>query len=213
MTEAEWLACQTPRQLFGAFGDPLTERKVRLFACACCRVVWDRLPDDASRQAVAAAERFADGQATAAELGQAHRAARFVHDRLRDREDSHLALAAAESARSTFLIGSRVDASLALGQVLAVYACYPQGNLPADLVRDIFGNPFRPVTINPDWLSDDVLALTGAMNERGDYSRMPRLADALARAGCDEATLLGHCRQRSPHARGCWVIDRLLDLS
>jgi hypothetical protein len=210
MTESEWLTCQTPRQLFGALGELATERKVRLFACACCRVIWDRLPDDRSRQAVAAAERFAEGQTTATELALAYRAARAVHDRLRDREESHLALAAAETARSSFLIGSRVDPTLALGQALAVYSCYPAGNLPADLVREIFGNPFRSVALDTTWLTEKVQALVLEMAEQADFKKMPLLADALQAAKCDQAELLAHCRQRKPHARGCWAVDILL---
>jgi hypothetical protein len=209
MTETEWLACQNPRQLFGALGDQLSERKVRLFACACCRAIWDRLPDDSSRQAVAMAERFADGRATAEELGQAYRAARAVHNRLRGREDAHLALAAAETARRSFLIGGRVDATLALGQALAVYSCYPQGNLPVDLLREILGNPFRTVAVEPRWLSDELLSLAHSIEQQGEFSKMSLLADALQAANCTDPELLAHFRKRS-HTRGCWALDLLL---
>jgi hypothetical protein len=210
MTESEWLACQNPRQLFGALGDRLTERKVRLFACACCRVIWDRLPDDGSRQAVAMAERFSEGTGTSSDLAQAYRAARSVHDRLRGQEDAHLALAAAETARPNFLIGGRVDAPLALGQALAVYSCYPQGNVPADLLREIFGNPFRTVTVESRWLTEEVRALAQSIAEQGDFTKMSRLAEALQAANCTDRELLAHCRQRRSHARGCWALDVLL---
>jgi hypothetical protein len=157
------------------------------------------------------AEQFAEARATGAELGQAYRAARAVHDRLRGQEDAHLALAAAETARPSFLIGGRVDATLALGQALAVYSCYPQGNLPADLLREIFGNPFHPVALAAPWLSEDVLNLARVIDEQSDFPRMPRLADALQAADCTAPDLLAHCRQKRSHVRGCWALDLILN--
>ncbi|QEG31500.1 hypothetical protein GobsT_63220 [Gemmata obscuriglobus] len=80
----------------------------------------------------------------------------------------------------------------------------------AVLVRDIFGNPFRPVIVNPSWLTSNVVALaTGIYADRA-FDRMPILADALQDAGCDNADILTHCRSEAPHVRGCWVIDLLL---
>jgi hypothetical protein len=79
----------------------------------------------------------------------------------------------------------------------------------ANLLRDIFGNPFRPVTFSPDWRTDTVLTLARQMYESREFRAMPILADALQDAGCDNDDILNHCRQSGEHVRGCWVVDLL----
>lgn len=84
----------------------------------------------------------------------------------------------------------------------------------ASLVRDIFGNPFRPVTFYPAWRTDTAVSLAKGMYESRDFSDMPILADALQEAGCEEGfehpVILPHCRGNGPHVRGCWVLDLVL---
>ena len=81
------------------------------------------------------------------------------------------------------------------------------------LVYDIFGNPFRPVVFDPDWLTSDVTAMARGMYEMRDFAAMPILADALQDAGCENADVLDHCRGPGPHVRGCWVVDLVLGKS
>ena len=80
----------------------------------------------------------------------------------------------------------------------------------AHLLRDVFNNPFRPVTFDPSWQALRVLALAQAIFDERAFHEMPELADALERAGCDHADILGHCRELGPHVRGCWVVDLIL---
>jgi hypothetical protein len=80
----------------------------------------------------------------------------------------------------------------------------------ADIVRCVFGNPFRPVAFAPDWRTDTALGLARAIHEDHAFDRLPILADALEDAGCTDADVLGHCRGGGPHARGCWVVDLVL---
>ncbi|MCE9566335.1 MAG: hypothetical protein K8U57_30290 [Planctomycetes bacterium] len=79
------------------------------------------------------------------------------------------------------------------------------------MFREIFGNPFRPVTADPAWLTSDVVALaTGIYSDR-DFSAMPILADALQDAGCDSEDILNHLRDPNvTHVRGCWALDLVL---
>ena len=83
--------------------------------------------------------------------------------------------------------------------------------IQARLLRDIFGNPFRPVTFSPAWRTDTAIALARQMYEARDFSAMPILADALQDAGCDNDDVLNHCRSEGPHVRGCWVVDLVLE--
>ena len=88
--------------------------------------------------------------------------------------------------------------------------CPDRYPLLALLLRDIFGNPTRPVTFDPCWRSADALGLARAIYEDRAFDRMPLLADALMDAGCAEEAILDHCRGEGPHVRGCWVVDLVL---
>src|SRR5947209_19480581 len=78
MTEAEWLKCTSLRPMLAFFQDRVSERKLRLFGCGCCRRIWPALTDERSRRAVDTAERFADGEASLEQLQTAHTAAHAV---------------------------------------------------------------------------------------------------------------------------------------
>jgi hypothetical protein len=81
------------------------------------------------------------------------------------------------------------------------------------LIHDLFGNPFRPVALDPAWLTwNDGVAvkLAQAIYDDHAFDRLPILADALEEAGCNSADMLHHCRGPGPHVRGCWLLDLLL---
>ncbi|HUR53245.1 MAG TPA: hypothetical protein VMZ71_03895 [Gemmataceae bacterium] len=80
--------------------------------------------------------------------------------------------------------------------------------MPA-VIRDIFGNPFRSVAVDPKRLTSTVVAQAEGIYAERAFDRMPILADALQDAGCDNDDVLNHCRGDGPHARGCWVVDLL----
>jgi hypothetical protein len=79
------------------------------------------------------------------------------------------------------------------------------------IIRDMFGNLFRPSTFNPAWRTDTALSLAHQMYESRDFGAMPILADALQDAGCENDDILNHCRDaNATHVRGCWVVDLVL---
>jgi hypothetical protein len=85
------------------------------------------------------------------------------------------------------------------------------------LVRELFGNPFLPVEVDPSWRTPLVLSLaTAAYEERQlpegalDNFRLAILSDALEEAGCTDVGVLDHLRGPGPHLRGCWVLDLVL---
>lgn len=86
----------------------------------------------------------------------------------------------------------------------------PTEQLLLRLVHEVFGNPFRPLTLDPRWRTQTVVALAAGIYEQRAFDRMPILADALEEAGCDNAEVLNHCRGDDPHVRGSWVVDLIL---
>ena len=92
----------------------------------------------------------------------------------------------------------------------------------AALLRDLFGNPFRVVSLNPVWLlrgrgrpweRGPVAELAQTVYDQRAFEGLPVLADALEEAGCHDADILNHCRGPGPHVRGCWVVDAILGKS
>ena len=253
MTEQDWLACtDSQKMLEFLMGKELYlslrfGRKLRLFACACCRRLWHMLIDERSRQAVKVAEAFADGLTSLEE----RRASYFqVRDYIEEERRAfyvqvhgyapdfapYEAVAAAVSRRP---FNGAVEASrwAAIAWGAAADADWPglddievghrerdqERSRQAALLPDIFGNPFRPVTISPTvliWNDGVVVRLAQAAYEQRhlpegtlDKSLLAILADSLEEAGCTDADTLGHLRGPGPHVRGCWPVDLCLGKS
>ena len=74
----------------------------------------------------------------------------------------------------------------------------------ADLVRDIFHNPFQPLRLHAGDLGGKksvVVKIAHTVYEEHRFGDMPILADALEDAGCTDSELLAHCRAPTEHAR------------
>lgn len=78
------------------------------------------------------------------------------------------------------------------------------------LIRCVFGNPFRPVTLDPNSLTPIITHLAQAIYDDRTFDRLPILADLLQESGYDQADVLQHLRSGGEHVRGCWALDLIL---
>jgi hypothetical protein len=233
MTEAEWLACKDPAALIKALGRNPSKRKRRLFGCACCRRIWDLIPDEQGQAAVMAAEQFADGLIGEAELERHERAVKVARWKQSGTPYSAYIAAGAGACVTAKLAGEAVRAWWYSPAAKGRAKAEEKGTNPerpdfagvveeaeaeelsqlVAIFRDIFGNPFRPVMLDQEWRTSTAVALARQMYESRDFGAMPILADALQDAGCDSEDILNHCRGNGPHVRGCWVVDMVLGKS
>jgi hypothetical protein len=237
VTEAEWLACEDPRPMLRQFGAAASVRKQRLLGLACCYRFVGLLENHDLQQALHVAESWIEGQCAPTERKNARRAASaaaqlasglgiedgltlsdsaaWAVQRLLQRgalDLDHLLYALAQArlkdagARAYLNQTPREAADKARTE-----AHKAELSAQCGLIREIFGNPFLPVTFVPEWRTTDVLLLANGIYEDKAFDRMPILADALQDAGCDNPDILEHCRNpNQTHVRGCWVLDLVL---
>jgi hypothetical protein len=226
MTEAEWLNYDHDSQAMieqltrmGKARGKCGHRKLRLFVCGCCRRVWGLLPDERCRNAVAVGERFADGSATTGDLAAARAEAAWVVCEL---ESAKKVVTYGEEWCHLYKRTHAAEAVHAATLTDSVYAAKRTADAarwadfssdPRELLRDIFGNPFRPAVAAPTILACKgglAPTLARALYDDHRLEDLPILADVLEEAGCDNADLLSHLRGPGPHARGCWALDLIL---
>ncbi len=213
MTEAEWLACDDPERMIrwlitdmhGGEWRPSrpSDRKLRLFACACARSPGWGGPGHWFNLHVTSVEEWADG-------GPAPPCDNVGGS------DGMVVLAR----------GTAREAA----DWWAQERTYVGGGDPAQKaaqLREVIGNPFRPLAWKSDYLSNpevfgrvwlsakargrkdalaqiladewrtaDVLRLAQDAYESRDFSSLPVLADALEEAGCPAELTCPECRGR-----------------
>ncbi len=227
MTEAEWLAGSDPRPMLEYLRErgQLSERKARLFAVATARAVWPWMPDARSREAVEVGERYADGLVGQKALRAVRREAFAAGRASPPRSSAYTAAVVALDVclntrrhdRLQLVVATAGCARSLIFTVLGDAAGWAAGKAQCDLLRDAFGNPFRPVAVPRPWLTPAVVSLAQAAYDNRELpagtlenARLAILADALEEAGCDSADVLVQCRSPGPHVRGCWVVDLVL---
>jgi hypothetical protein len=268
MTESEWNQAPDPHRMIQYIDGSASDRKLRLFACACCRRIWDLIEGELHRRAVEIAERFADGTGRVVEWEKGEGKGRHLRFRnmikepekagesverealLRELEEDRNGLS--EEARicryqqispevtAEWTLELRCDMAWTVADFASRLRAAPihywkqpfnapvfkepdvssfkqarrgEMTVQAAFLRDIIGNPFRPVALERGWLIHQVVTLARAIYEDRAFSQMPTLGLALEEAGCGSADILAHCRSPSEHVRGCWVVDAILGKS
>jgi hypothetical protein len=223
MTEAEWLAGTDFRAMLRSLRGRASERKLRLFACACWQRLRHLLQDGHLRWFLGLLEPHADGLVPPQELWAARQAAwvalrgqRQGPARPETREElaaRRLGLGGAHQNAWTAAIEAGRTARGVAGRI-GEWAAAAETKFQCDLLREVFRNPFRPAAVDPAWLAWEggtIPRLAEAVYEGRTFDQLPILGDALEEAGCTDAEVLAHCRQQpGAHVRGCWVLDLLL---
>lgn len=198
MTEAEWLEFADLFQKLDYLRPCASERKLRLFAFACLRRVAVTRPSILDLNELNRIECFADSHSFDAEM---HR----LRLSLGIRNIMYLALKPKMSVFATIRTSDAVLKALD-------YSGEELGHL-ADYLREIFGNPFRPVEPDQKWFEGRIQNIGQTIYTERRFDAKPILADAFEEAGCSDAAILAHCREKREHVRGCWVLDLLLGKS
>jgi hypothetical protein len=214
--EKAWAACGNPEEMLRFFQDngKRSERKLRLFAVACCRRIWQMLTEEGTLEAVEVAERYADGLASCEELESAWMAAAYAADHAEQEKAPASACGAADD--DPWLAAREASALAAQAGPVGLDA---EQVAQAHIFRDLFDPvPFRPVTLPEStrtWNNGLIQRLAEAAYENRllpaghlDPERLAVLADAMEEAGAD-AGLVEHLRGPGPHVRGCVVVDLL----
>jgi len=234
MTEADWNACTDPQPMLEFLRGKVSDRKLRLFAVESARLVRNWLVDPNSKAAVQASEHVAEGVSSVGVLAEMYEAA---WDVLPLDPHSHLHVCAARAAARTIEEQAYHAAELTKNEIVGFHwelqdiqleeqeaelvseddrcRAYVIGKAQADSLmthrlRDMFGNPFCPASIDPSWLSSTVTSLASAIYQERASDRLPILADALEDAGCTQPDILSHLRSGGEHTRGCWPLDLVL---
>lgn len=189
MTEAEWLSCGNSLQMIAHMhtlaGD--WRRKCRLLTVGCWRRYRAFLSEDPDGWEVVATNEIAA-----------------------DAPDTPEVRVFADADQLVTGWGDVEDWAITGAWGVDPFTIPGEWEAQAALIREVVGNPFRPVTFNPLWLTANVLALAQTIYDSRAWDTLPILADALADVGCDDATLLDHLRGPGPHVRGCWALDAVL---
>jgi hypothetical protein len=221
MSEAEWTAETNPELMLNRWlFSKGSERKFLLYMLLCGRRLVEFDPDAGLIAFFAATEKYLENQLSRRELisvwAQSVRfdskywgwnvAQNFVNA---DIQPDHPPFGSTLAEKRAFV--ACVTANQA-----ALDMIYASGNedrerlLQIHYLRDIFGNPFRPVALDPAWRTPAVTALAHGIYTDRRFDAMPILADALEEAGCTSEDILAHCRGDGPHVRGCWAVDLIL---
>ncbi len=233
MTEAEWLKCTDPRPMLEFLHGKASDRKLRLFALACFRPYRFMLVPE-TLEALEVAERLAEGTISPLERKRARERA-FHAGRSLDRSLAHrrgpakhcvtsllsrdaydAAFCVAHAARNIGVLSKKDWPAEALemtewGPRIVDWSAgkREQESLQAGLLREIFGNPFRAVSIDRSRLTPGSVMLARSIYEDQAFGHVPELVESLTLER-DAPELMAHLTEPGPHIRGCWALDLIL---
>jgi hypothetical protein len=234
MTEQEWLNCTDPHKMLQFLGPTASERRLRLFAMACCRQVWRLLTEKRSQKAVEIVEQILEGALDPGALPRAHDLAHSAaYHALKGSAPQYVyaGQAASMACYDGDALGGAYNAARTAVKALEHFAKeqarkqgHAQARIPGSLspgatarrsqcgwLRDLFGPlPFRPVIVDPAVLACNGGAarrLAEAIATARRFEDLPVLADLLEESGLTDAALLAHLRGPGPHCLGCHVLD------
>jgi hypothetical protein len=212
ISEHHWLSDTAPEPMLQFLRGKASERKLRLFAVACCRDIWN-LISPAYQKSPEVAEAYAEGL-TGEERLRCALAGRCAGDDA-DYETWQADAAAgytaegdawrAASNASEYAAWAAVALESRRTPGLAKSLVQREQKKQAALLRHIFGNPFRPHPAPLSWPST-VVQLAESLYAGQDCAFA--LHDALLEAGHVE--LAEHFREEKSHPKGCWAMDVIL---
>jgi hypothetical protein len=218
MTEEKWVTSTEREACLEFVSDSASGRKVRLLAVSFSRQCWPTSENSPESQFVDIAERIADGVVTEEGVTAALNALEVFRKKtwLESEGDWDLVTPVFQALLRADVSISGANFCAQISERLAGYS--RKWGMDIDelhveqmnLIRDIFGNPFRPVAFDPRWRTGDTVGLARGIYEDRAFDRLLLLADALMDAGCADEQVLGHCQSEGPHVRGCWVVDLVL---
>jgi hypothetical protein len=223
VTEQEWLACLDLHEMLRflnrgrTVAQKLSIRKGNLFGAACCGHVRHLLKDGRCQQVLATLEQHADDPEVVP-AGEQDAVLRLSEEEARVLSSGQPDDPSIPAAWAVLNLGHGIYGSAASQAAVAMSLAAGGSREPsreieaclANLVRDIFGNPFRPVSLDSSWFTSTVVSLAAGIYADRAFDLLPIMADALQDAGCDNEEVLEHCRGGGVHVRGCWVVDLVL---
>jgi hypothetical protein len=215
MKEAEWLKSEF---LYGIVSIPKCRdnRKRRLLFCAIARRSLKVLPEpDEFEQGIEFCEKWADGEFDRAKWTKLRRTLRKAQNSLDEqpaRCSAEAVIAVTEKEYMSFKMAHEFSRNAFATQDRSNWdrLCNTEEKAHLEMARDIFGNPFQPVTLESEvmaWKSGAVNQVADSIYEENRFNELPVLGDALEEAGCTSKEVLKHCRSKRSHVKGCWVVD------
>ena len=172
-------------------GDNKSDRKLLLYATACCRWSRSRISRrDIYLRALEHSEAVADGALPNESFAIAEA---FVGEEMVSDAALAVDLSGDPYGDHQLLMGISTLVSNRSALDVAGQCSFIKTDEHLSALQEVFGNPFRPVSFDPRWRTSDVVDVARGIYEDKAFERMPILADALMDAGCEDEQIIGHC--------------------